>query len=166
MCIVQGREYTFGLPVSLPVAIFHMSTLHFAAPTTHRPNSCLWRFNTMTSNLRLFLPQARAPPKLLICLPNKHLPDRRWHAGASCGVDPDSAQERRNSGASATISGRPQQAPTRQTKGLGTRVGNLPVLASACPGWVCYAEKTHGDYVLPHISTAKSPQVLTSLKPL
>ena len=35
----------------------------------------------------------------------------------------------------------------------------LPMLASACPGWVCYAEKTHGDYVLPHISTTKSPQV-------
>ncbi len=35
----------------------------------------------------------------------------------------------------------------------------LPMLASACPGWVCYAEKTHGDYVLPHISSTKSPQV-------
>ena len=37
--------------------------------------------------------------------------------------------------------------------------GPLPVLASSCPGWVCYAEKTHGTYVLPYISTAKSPQV-------
>ncbi|XP_026468749.1 probable cytosolic Fe-S cluster assembly factor AAEL012261 [Ctenocephalides felis] len=34
---------------------------------------------------------------------------------------------------------------------------NLPMLASACPGWVCYAEKAHG-YILPNISTAKSPQ--------
>ena len=25
-------------------------------------------------------------------------------------------------------------------------------------GWVCYAEKTHGSYVLPNISTTKSPQ--------
>jgi iron only hydrogenase large subunit-like protein len=25
-------------------------------------------------------------------------------------------------------------------------------------GWVCYAEKTHGSLVLPHISTTKSPQ--------
>ena len=33
------------------------------------------------------------------------------------------------------------------------------MLASACPGWVCYAEKTHGEYVLPYISTTKSPQV-------
>ena len=22
--------------------------------------------------------------------------------------------------------------------------GPMPMLASACPGWVCYAEKTHG----------------------
>eukprot|EP00058_Branchiostoma_floridae_P010022 XP_002595510.1 hypothetical protein BRAFLDRAFT_118961 [Branchiostoma floridae] len=34
----------------------------------------------------------------------------------------------------------------------------LPMLASACPGWICYAEKTHGEYVLPYISTTKSPQ--------
>jgi iron only hydrogenase large subunit-like protein len=34
----------------------------------------------------------------------------------------------------------------------------LPMLASACPGWICYAEKTHGDFVLPYISTTKSPQ--------
>jgi iron only hydrogenase large subunit-like protein len=32
------------------------------------------------------------------------------------------------------------------------------MLASACPGWVCFAEKTHGSYVLPHISATKSPQ--------
>jgi hypothetical protein len=25
-------------------------------------------------------------------------------------------------------------------------------------GWVCYAEKTHGSLVIPHISTTKSPQ--------
>ena len=36
--------------------------------------------------------------------------------------------------------------------------GVLPMLASACPGWVCYAEKTHGNFILPYISTTKSPQ--------
>ncbi|KAL1494828.1 hypothetical protein ABEB36_010356 [Hypothenemus hampei] len=35
---------------------------------------------------------------------------------------------------------------------------NLPMLASSCPGWVCYAEKTHGSYILPYISSTKSPQ--------
>ncbi|KAL8799449.1 MAG: hypothetical protein Q9182_005893 [Xanthomendoza sp. 2 TL-2023] len=35
-----------------------------------------------------------------------------------------------------------------------------PVLTSACPGWICYAEKTH-PHVLPHLSGLKSPQALT-----
>lgn len=43
--------------------------------------------------------------------------------------------------------------------GVPERSSTLPMLASACPGWVCYAEKTHGDLVLPFISTARSPQV-------
>jgi iron only hydrogenase large subunit-like protein len=34
---------------------------------------------------------------------------------------------------------------------------SLPMLASACPGWVCYAEKTHAE-MLPFISRTKSPQ--------
>lgn len=33
----------------------------------------------------------------------------------------------------------------------------LPMLASACPGWICYAEKTHAE-MLPFISRTKSPQ--------
>ena len=33
----------------------------------------------------------------------------------------------------------------------------LPMLSSTCPGWVCYAEKSHPE-VLPLISTAKSAQ--------
>ncbi|XP_078440472.1 ferredoxin hydrogenase [Wolffia australiana] len=34
----------------------------------------------------------------------------------------------------------------------------VPMLSSACPGWICYAEKSVGSYVLPYISTVKSPQ--------
>ncbi|XP_064423686.1 nuclear prelamin A recognition factor [Latimeria chalumnae] len=34
----------------------------------------------------------------------------------------------------------------------------LPMFASACPGWICYAEKILGNLVIPHICTAKSPQ--------
>ncbi|KAF8577747.1 iron hydrogenase [Ramaria rubella] len=33
----------------------------------------------------------------------------------------------------------------------------LPMLASACPGWVCYAEKAHAE-MLPFISRTRSPQ--------
>ncbi|XP_012539198.1 probable cytosolic Fe-S cluster assembly factor CPIJ010948 [Monomorium pharaonis] len=39
----------------------------------------------------------------------------------------------------------------------GTK-NQLPMLSSSCPGWVCYAEKTHGNFILPHISVTKSPQ--------
>ncbi|CAG7854763.1 Cytosolic Fe-S cluster assembly factor NAR1 AltName: Full=Nuclear architecture-related protein 1 [Serendipita indica DSM 11827] len=35
--------------------------------------------------------------------------------------------------------------------------GSLPMLASACPGWICYAEKAHAE-MLPFISRTKSPQ--------
>ncbi|KAJ7072313.1 iron hydrogenase [Mycena amicta] len=35
--------------------------------------------------------------------------------------------------------------------------GRLPMLASACPGWICYAEKAHAE-MLPFIAKTKSPQ--------
>ncbi|KAJ7946407.1 Cytosolic Fe-S cluster assembly factor narfl [Quillaja saponaria] len=35
---------------------------------------------------------------------------------------------------------------------------SLPMIASACPGWICYAEKQLGSFVLPYISPVKSPQ--------
>lgn len=54
------------------------------------------------------------------------------------------SRRRRGAGAAAGATGAQQQQ-------------HLPMLASACPGWVCYAEKTHGA-VIPHIATAKSPQ--------
>lgn len=34
----------------------------------------------------------------------------------------------------------------------------LPMFSSTCPGWVCYAEKTHGNFILPYISSTRSPQ--------
>jgi iron only hydrogenase large subunit-like protein len=39
-------------------------------------------------------------------------------------------------------------------------VGNLPILTSECPGWVCYAEKTVGEEAFPFMSKIKSPQQL------
>jgi len=38
----------------------------------------------------------------------------------------------------------------------------LPILSSACPGWICYAEKTHGD-LLPFVSSIKSPQSIAGV---
>lgn len=34
---------------------------------------------------------------------------------------------------------------------------SLPLIVSACPGWVCYAEKTNPQ-TLPYLSSTKSPQ--------
>ena len=33
----------------------------------------------------------------------------------------------------------------------------LPLLTSNCPGWICFAEKTHPQ-AIPYLSTVKSPQ--------
>lgn len=41
----------------------------------------------------------------------------------------------------------------------GAAAPNKPILTSSCPGWICYAEKTH-PHVLPHLSKVKSPQAL------
>jgi iron only hydrogenase large subunit-like protein len=38
------------------------------------------------------------------------------------------------------------------------RTEQLPLLASSCPGWICYAEKSQGEFILPFISSTKSPQ--------
>ncbi|CAM8977948.1 unnamed protein product [Rhodiola kirilowii] len=46
----------------------------------------------------------------------------------------------------------------RYSKPVKKQWSNLPMLASACPGWICYAEKTLGSYILPYISSVKSPQ--------
>jgi iron only hydrogenase large subunit-like protein len=40
--------------------------------------------------------------------------------------------------------------------------GKLPMLASACPGWICYAEKTHSE-MLPFIARTRSPQQVMGL---
>lgn len=37
------------------------------------------------------------------------------------------------------------------------KINTLPMISSSCPGWICYAEKTH-EFILPYIDTTKSPQ--------
>ena len=39
----------------------------------------------------------------------------------------------------------------------------LPLLSSSCPGWVCYAEKRAGSWILDHLSRVKSEQQLMAL---
>ena len=44
-----------------------------------------------------------------------------------------------------------QEALERYEKrGEGKHPG--PLISSSCPGWICYAEKTHGAWILPFIS--------------
>ena len=50
--------------------------------------------------------------------------------------------------------------PKPGSEGAIDTIPKAPILTSACPGWICYAEKTH-PYVLPHLSRLKSPQALT-----
>jgi iron only hydrogenase large subunit-like protein len=47
----------------------------------------------------------------------------------------------------------------QMANGHGEAKPKQPILTSACPGWICYAEKTH-PYILPHLSRLKSPQAL------
>ncbi|RDB16786.1 Cytosolic Fe-S cluster assembly factor NAR1 [Hypsizygus marmoreus] len=49
-----------------------------------------------------------------------------------------------------------QSIPSGATTTNETAQG-LPMLASACPGWICYAEKAHSE-MLPFIARTKSPQ--------
>ncbi|CAK9813978.1 Probable cytosolic Fe-S cluster assembly factor AGAP009023 [Anthophora quadrimaculata] len=46
----------------------------------------------------------------------------------------------------------------RYNAAKGGAKNQLPMLSSSCPGWVCYAEKTHGNFILPYVSVTKSPQ--------
>ena len=43
--------------------------------------------------------------------------------------------------------------------GAALKQPDKPILTSSCPGWICYAEKTH-PHVLPHLSRLKSPQAI------
>jgi len=45
----------------------------------------------------------------------------------------------------------------RERKKASMEGEKLPMLSSACPGWVCYAEKTHAE-MIPFMSRIKSPQ--------
>ena len=51
----------------------------------------------------------------------------------------------------------------RKARQDGTKdAPRLPMLASACPGWICYAEKAHSE-LLPYIAATKSPQQVSGV---
>lgn len=57
---------------------------------------------------------------------------------------------------------RPGEGEATDSEGAATTKPKRPILTSACPGWICYAEKTH-PHILPHLSRLKSPQALTGI---
>ncbi|KAI8962278.1 cytosolic Fe-S cluster assembly factor nar-1 [Daldinia sp. FL1419] len=70
----------------------------------------------------------------------------KWNNGFTWVVDTNTARE-----ASLVLGA--EEALSEKSK------VSKPILTSSCPGWVCYAEKTH-PHVLPYISKVKSPQAL------
>lgn len=46
----------------------------------------------------------------------------------------------------------------REFKKRRSEGSKLPIINSICPGWICYAEKTNGDLVIPYLSKVRSPQ--------
>ena len=60
----------------------------------------------------------------------------------------------------ARLSASEQRSQSDPSSNASPKAPRLPILGSACPGWICYAEKTH-PHVLPHLSQLKSPQALT-----
>ena len=74
----------------------------------------------------------------------------KWNNGFTWVVDTNTARE------ATLVLGADEVLGSSQSKVSGP---SRPILASSCPGWVCYAEKTH-PHVLPHISKVKSPQAL------
>lgn len=63
----------------------------------------------------------------------------------------------------ALIEARSEFVERFQSETLDKTNKNLPMLASSCPGWVCYAEKTHGSFILPYISTTRSAQQIMGM---
>jgi iron only hydrogenase large subunit-like protein len=51
------------------------------------------------------------------------------------------------------------KSSNRVEDGASQKQPRKPILTSSCPGWICYAEKTH-PHILPHLSRLKSPQAL------
>ena len=75
----------------------------------------------------------------------------KWNNGFTWLVDTNVARD-------VTLVLGAEEVLSPSTVPVGTPA--TPILASSCPGWVCYAEKTH-PYALPHLSKVKSPQALT-----
>lgn len=76
---------------------------------------------------------------------------------ATCALD-ISLIEAREEFVQRLASSSSSSSPSNATASSSSPAGPLPVLSSECPGWICYAEKTQGEFILPYISSTRSPQ--------
>ncbi|PFH61146.1 hypothetical protein XA68_18096 [Ophiocordyceps unilateralis] len=83
----------------------------------------------------------------------------RWHNGFAWLVDTDVVGDA-GLVLAAEEALRPPPPSSSSSSSSSPELPTRPVLAASCPGWVCYAEKTH-PHVLPHLSRVKSPQAMT-----
>lgn len=77
----------------------------------------------------------------------------KWGNGFTWVVDTNTARE------ACLVLGSEEVLGGGTIERSGAEKPARPILTSSCPGWVCYAEKTH-PHVLPHLSRVKSPQAL------
>lgn len=75
----------------------------------------------------------------------------KWHNGFQWVLDTNITRD------ACLVYGAEEVTNSLETSTQGGPV--KPILTSSCPGWICYAEKTH-PHVLPHLSRLKSPQAL------
>mmetsp|Transcript_4784 Transcript_4784/g.5909 ORF Transcript_4784/g.5909 Transcript_4784/m.5909 type:complete len:547 (+) Transcript_4784:102-1742(+) len=55
-----------------------------------------------------------------------------------------------------------QKYKNRMNQSAEASAPKMPILSSACPGWICFAEKRHPE-VLPYISSTMSPQEISGV---
>lgn len=87
-------------------------------------------------------------------------------SGSLSGVSGAGAEEEGLGGASAAAAAAAAANAAAMSLGVDVSAASsrlLPCLASACPGWVCYAEKNAAAAALPHAASAASAQAVAGL---
>lgn len=127
------------------------ASVSYISPSSSTPASRNRYSNPCTTPLRWVAP---APSRAASALETIHLPSN--DSGNSSGVN----SMKVNTNDSTTYASN-AFAPSKRTIPHPHQVpGPLPELSAACPGFVCYAEKTLPE-ALPYVSTIKSSQQIT-----
>jgi iron only hydrogenase large subunit-like protein len=141
-----------------------LASLCASYTTTHRPQTPLVP-RTLLRRIRAFL-EREENGAWTVCDTTfarhmslrEHVREFRERRAAAVGKGKEPAEGVRSA------AGLPEDGDTNADKANGAadpmtslRGNGLPMLASACPGWVCYAEKAHGE-LLGFVSAVRSSQ--------